>query len=110
MLLADSEHGTPLACVSLGTVPDEELDPGEPVTQGCLKNTEALRNLGVMLKHLPDMQHSDMIALINEYVSLFPDTPTQTNLIEHDIDVGNAKPVHQQYYRVPLEEKLEAEG
>ncbi len=39
----------------------------------------------------------------------FPDTPTQTTLIEHDIGVGDAKPVCQHYYRVPLEKKLQLE-
>lgn len=52
-----------------------------------------------------------MTLLINEYVSLFPDTHTLTHLIEHDIDVGEAKPVHQQYYCLPLygKRKLETE-
>ncbi len=88
---------------------DEWLDPGEPVTQGCLANTEALRNLAMMLKHLPDVQRLDMSDLIHDYVLLFSDTPTQTNLIEHDIDVGDAKPVCQWYFRVPLEKKRQLE-
>lgn len=41
---------------------------------------------------------------------LFPDTPTQMTLIEHDIDVGDAKPVCQHYYRVPLEKKRQLEN
>lgn len=112
VLVVGARVETSLRAVQAVPVSDDEgLDPGEFVTQGCLENTEALKNLGVMLKHLPDVQSSDVIALINEYVSLFPDTPTQTNLIKHDIDVGDAKPVLQHYYRVPLEKKrhLEAE-
>ncbi len=106
MLLASTRGETSLEDgPAMPASDDEGVDPGEPVTQGCLANTEALRNLGMMLKHLPDVQRLDMSDLINDYVLLFSDTPTQTNLIEHDIDVGDAKPVCQRYYRVPLEKK-----
>ncbi|KAG1926323.1 thy-1 membrane glycoprotein [Pimephales promelas] len=39
------------------------------------------------------------------------DTPSRTHLIEHDIDVGDVKPVRQRFYRVSFEkrQKLEAE-
>ncbi len=110
VLLASTGGETSLEDGPAMPASDEEgLDPGEPVTQGCLANTEALRNLGMMLKHLPDVQRLDMSDLINDYVLLFSDTPTQTNLIEHDIDVGDAKPVCQRYYRVPLEKKRQLE-
>ncbi len=110
VLLASTGEETSLEGVPTMPVSDDEgLDPGESVTQGCLANTEALRNLGVMLKHLPDVQRLDMSDLINYYVFLFPDTPTQTTLIEHDIDVGDAKPVCQHYYCIPLEKKQQLE-
>lgn len=44
-------------------------------------------------------------------IPLFSDMPTQTDLIEHDIDVGDAKPIRQRFYRVPFDKRtaLEAE-
>ena len=36
---------------------------------------------------------------------LFSDVPTQTDLLEHDIDVGDAEPIRQCFYRVPIEKK-----
>lgn len=41
--------------------------------------------------------------LIKAYPSLFSHTPTCTNLIEHDVDVGDAKPISQRFYRASLE-------
>ena len=44
--------------------------------------------------------------MILKYTGLFPDVPSKTNLVQHDVDVGNAMPVKQHPYRVnPL--KLE---
>ena len=34
---------------------------------------------------------------------MFSDTPTRTTLIEHDIDIGDADPIHQRFYRVSSE-------
>lgn len=41
-----------------------------------------------------------MKSLIFEFSSLFSDIPTCTSLIEHDIDVGDAQPIRQRFYRV----------
>lgn len=30
----------------------------------------------------------------------FGDTPTETNVLEHDIEVGDTKPIRQRFYRV----------
>lgn len=42
---------------------------------------------------------------------MFGDTPSRTDWVEHDIDVGNASPVRQRYYRVSPEKRdlMEAE-
>ena len=48
-----------------------------------------------------------MECLILEYTLLFSDTPTQTSVMYHDIDVGDAKPFKQHAYRVnPQKRKL----
>ena len=71
-----------------------------------------MHNLDSMLGHLPALQRSNLIKLISEYGSLFPDTLTCTNLIEYDIDVGDAAPIRQRYYSVSLDKRrqLEKEG
>lgn len=38
--------------------------------------------------------------LIEKYSSLFSDVPTVTNVLEHDIDVGDHYPVKQNAYRI----------
>ncbi|KAG1935721.1 hypothetical protein F2P79_019219, partial [Pimephales promelas] len=42
---------------------------------------------------------------------LFADVPTRTHLIQHDVDVGDARPIRQRFYRVPINKRnvLEAE-
>lgn len=44
------------------------------------------------MKQLPDQQRAELVSLISEFSVLFLDELTQTHLIEHDIDVGEAKP------------------
>ncbi len=49
--------------------------------------------------------------MLIEFFVLFSDTPPCTHLIEHDIYVGDAKPVRQRFYRVSFDKrkKLESE-
>ena len=65
-----------------------------------LKNSDVLANLEQKLSHLSPEEQRDMISLIQEYSHLFPDVPSKTDMLCHDIDVGNAKPVKQHPYRV----------
>ncbi len=48
---------------------------------------------------------------MSDFPSLFSDTPSCTHLIEHDIDVGDAEPIRQRFYRVSQDKQrhLEAE-
>lgn len=86
-----------------------DLDPS--VLQGRLKNSETLCNLDGPLGHLPESDRLDLEKLIFSFPCLFGDTPTQTNVIEHDIDVGDAQPIRQRFYRVNPEKRryLDAE-
>ncbi|KAJ8038322.1 hypothetical protein HOLleu_15710 [Holothuria leucospilota] len=65
-----------------------------------LQNSDVLKNLGQKLSHLDHKEKSEMKSLIYEYACLFSDDPTRTNLIEHDVDVGDATPIKQHPYRV----------
>lgn len=91
----------------------EEVDVSEPddvVLLGRLKNSESLTNLPLLLSHLSPEQISELVALIKEFSTLFSDTPTQTPVITHDIDVGDASPVRQRFYRVSGERQTILEG
>lgn len=70
--------------------------------QGRLENSAYLKTIETQLEYLTEEQRSDLISLIQSHLALFPDTPTRTNVISHDIDVGNATPIKQRFYRVSL--------
>ena len=59
-----------------------------------------LRNLDSKLSHLSESQHQDLEKLLLEFEHLFPDVPTRTDQIYHDVDVGNADPIKQHPYRL----------
>ena len=45
--------------------------------------------------------------VITQYREVFPDVPSKTNLIEHDVDVGDSAPIKQHPYRVsPMKKEL----
>ncbi len=73
----------------------EEVEDGvnglsQAIVEGRLKNTQVLANLEVHLFHLTVQERVDITELINCFPSLFPDVPTHTSVIHHDIDVGTA--------------------
>ena len=64
-----------------------------------LQNSDILCNLDSKLQHFEDSKRQELKELIYEYKHLFPDVPTRTNKIFHDVDVGVAKPIKQHPYR-----------
>lgn len=50
--------------------------------------------------HLIQSQCEDVVSLIESHVSLFSDVPTQTHVLQHDIDLGDSPPIKQHAYRV----------
>ena len=44
-----------------------------------------------------------MEQLIFKYKGVFPDMPRRTDVVFHDVDVGDAKPINQPPYRVNFE-------
>ena len=72
-----------------------------------LQNSQILNDLGTKLSHLPSVQRKELAEVITQYREVFPDVPSKTNLIEHDVDVGDSAPIKQHPYRVsPMKKKL----
>ena len=56
---------------------------------------------------LPLVQRKELAEVITQYREVFPDVPSKTNLIEHDVDVGDSAPIKQHPYRVsPMKKEL----
>lgn len=85
-----------------GSVREEDgvTSPDKGLLSGRLKNSQTLTNLEKFLGHLSAEKIAELSALIGSFSQLFGDTPSQTHLVEHDIDVGDALPIRQRYYRV----------
>ena len=72
-----------------------------------LQNSQILNDLGTKLSHLPLVQRKELDEVITQYREVFPDVPSKTNLIEHDVDVGDSAPIKQHPYRVsPMKKEL----
>ena len=71
-----------------------------PVQQPRLCNSEMLVKLPEHLTHLLPEQQSDLVQLVADFPVIFGDVPTRTTVLEHDIDVGRARPIKQHAYRV----------
>ena len=72
-----------------------------------LQNSQILNDLGTKLSHLPSVQRKGLAEVITQYREVFPDVPSKTDLIEHDVDVGDSAPIGQHPYRVsPMKREL----
>lgn len=63
------------------------------VLGGRLNNSTILENLTSHLAHLSDSQRTDIVKLINSSSELFSDVPTRTQVLKHDIYVGDHSPI-----------------
>ena len=71
-----------------------------------LENSQILQNLDSKLEHLPEIEKEQLKQLLCEYEHLFPDIPTRTDKIYHDVDVGDSLAVKQHPYRLnPIKQK-----
>ena len=52
------------------------------------------------MEHLDSEKQSELKKLILDYKHLFPDVPSCTDKIFHDVDIGDAKPIKQHPYRL----------
>lgn len=91
--------------VVVAEVEDELLDLDPSVLHAHLKNSETSCNLESLLGHLSEPERLELEKLILSFPCLFGDTPTQTSVLVHDIDVGYAQPVQQRFYRVNPEKR-----
>ncbi len=59
-----------------------------------------LGNLNDKLGHMELEKKERIREIIERFSSLFPDAPKKTNVVVHDVDVGEAEPIKQHPYRV----------
>ena len=87
---------------SRDTLENVDIDKGKQDNLGCLKskNSSILDNLDQKLNHLDSEKKDEVAKLILEYRHLFPDIPGRTDVLFHDVDVGEAKPIKQPPYRL----------
>ena len=110
----DSSTSKPITVIN--TVPKESnvfepevnsdfIDKSDPGPSK-LENSDILINLNKKLSHLEPSQQEELKQLIHEYEHLFPDIPTRTDKIYHDVIVEDSKPIKQHPYRMnPLKQK-----
>lgn len=65
--------------------------------------TSWLKNSEVLLDFLSEPQHTKLVVFIHRYPSLFGDVPSCSHVIVHNIDIKDAKPIKQLFYRVSPE-------
>lgn len=98
----DSSHvsGTALIVPSDSGSHDDGLKFGSSFLKSPrLSNSKMIEKLPSQLAHLTQDQCNDIVSLVDSFPSLFNDIPTCTTVIEHDIDVGGARPIKQHPYR-----------
>ena len=104
----DSSISKPITVIN--TVPQESnvfepevnsdfIDKSDPGPSK-LENSDISRNLNNKLSHLEPSQQEELKQLIHEYEYLFPDIPTRTDKIYHDVIVEDSKPIKQHPYRM----------
>ena len=73
-----------------------------------LKNSDILEDLDQKLSHLTSDKKLELKQLILEYEHLFPDIPSKTDKIYHDVElIDGSKPVKQHPYRMnPVKQQI----
>ena len=102
----DSSSVTPISVVS--SVPQEQsemnsedmnLIKSDPASSE-FQNSDILKDHDQKLSHLDPVQRQELKQLIHEYEHAFPDIPTRTGKIYHDVNVEDSQPVKQHPYRM----------
>ena len=65
-----------------------------------LNNSQVLKDLSSKLQHLAESERVELEKLLLENVAIFPDVPSRTIVLYHDVDVGESQPEKQHAYRV----------
>ena len=73
-----------------------------------LKNSDILKDLDQKLSHLSTDKRLELKQLILEYEHLFPDIPSKTDTIYHDVElIDGSKPLKQHPYRMnPVKQQI----
>lgn len=100
----ESSPGTPNApaCVaSLSEMREEDFSL-LPVSGDStwMDNSVSWEAVMEKLDHLSSEQRHELSTLLSQHQDLFRTTPGRTSVIQHDVDVGEAKPIKQSPYRV----------
>ncbi|KAI2655643.1 Transposon Ty3-I Gag-Pol polyprotein [Labeo rohita] len=90
----------PSAVVASLSTADDVVEQEFSVPTGRLLNSLILNDLDLHLNHLTLTQKRDIVELIENSPSLFCDIPSQTTVLQRDIDVGYANPIKQHPYRL----------
>lgn len=70
-------------------------------------NTDILNNISIKFQHLDSEKSESLISLIDRYRDLFQEAPGRTTILEHDVDIGDSKPIKQCPYRLhPLKRNI----
>ncbi|KAI2645271.1 Retrovirus-related Pol polyprotein [Labeo rohita] len=91
-------------------VNEDIVVPEDCVLLPRLKNSETLQKLDALFSHLTEVQNKDLTQLLMEFPGLFSDVPTRTHLMQHDVDVGDAQPIRQRFYRAPVSKRKALES
>jgi len=79
---------------------EKDEDPLVDVPHSKLMNSDILNNLKNKFSHLDSSKQQQLNNLLLDFSCLFSDVPGRTNLMHHDIDIGDNGPVKQHPYRV----------
>ena len=74
------------------------------------QNSDILKDLDQKLSHLDPVQRRELKQLIHQYEHLFPDIPTRTDKIYHDVNVEDSQPVKQHSYIMKKKGKRKVQG
>ena len=91
--------------IELPTEPSDNCDNTIDNVSLKLNNSDILNNINCKIAHLEITQRGELTNLIYKYTNLFPDVPSRTNVLHHDVDVGSAKPIKQHPYRMNPEKR-----
>lgn len=95
-----------LAVGSMALIHEDGVpEPDDSLLCGRLKNSESLSNLDRLLSHLPESKRCELTNLVRKFPCLFGDVPSRTDWVEHDIEVGDAQPIKQRFYRMSPEKR-----
>ncbi|XP_065149952.1 uncharacterized protein [Paramisgurnus dabryanus] len=107
VVLMEPVQSPTVAVVGATTLVDDWSEPDlatpcEDHMCGRLANSEFMTTLVQQLSYLPTSHQQDVIALLRAHPSILNDIPSRTTVLEHDIDVGDARPIKQHAYRSPI--------